>query len=70
MLRLIQIAKLRIYVKCCRKWIHVISDKGEHIFHASYLGLVAYEAHGHYRYAAMGVLACIVLHAIAGEIDE
>lgn len=54
----------------CRRIIHKISDKGEHLFHASYLGLVAFEAHGHYRWAALGLLCCIGVHALVGEIED
>lgn len=67
---MIEKAKLKLWVLCCRRWVHKLADKGEHVFHISYLSLVGYEAHGHYRWAAVGLVCCIVLHAIVGEIDE
>lgn len=51
-------------------WIRRGASKGEHAFHISYLSLVGYEAHGHYRWAAIGLVTCIVLHAIAGEVED
>lgn len=40
---------------------HVMIHKAEHLMHSSYLTLVSIEAHGFYRYAAMGCVATIVL---------
>lgn len=40
--------------------IHIASHKGEHLCHSIYLGMVAVEAHGMYRYAA-GIGVTLIL---------
>lgn len=56
-------------------WAHCLSHKAVHRMHwcahSSYLGLVAYEAHGSYRYAAGVLLVVTVIGALAGtEVAE
>lgn len=46
--------------------LHIFCHKTEHVFHAAYMGLVSVEAHGFYRYAAMGTFAVIVLMFFMG----
>lgn len=48
------------------KKLHAICHRAEHLFHSAYMGAVAYEAHGYYRYAAMGCFALIVVIACMG----
>ena len=40
--------------------VTVLVHKGESFFHMTYLSLVGWEAHGNYRYAAIGLLVTIV----------
>lgn len=46
--------------------LHGVCHKTEHLFHSAYMGLVAYEAHGMYRYAAAGTFVVILLLAFMG----
>lgn len=43
-----------------------VCHKSEHLFHSAYMGLVAYEAHGFYKYAAAGTFAVIIVSAFIG----
>lgn len=43
-----------------------LAQKGEHGFHAAYLGAVAWEAHGSYRWAALACLVCVAIGAWLG----
>lgn len=46
--------------------LHGVCHRAEHLFHSAYMGLVAYEAHGMYRYAAAGVFGVIIVLAFMG----
>lgn len=46
--------------------LHAVCHRAEHLFHSAYMGAVAYEAHGYYRYAAMACFAIIVVIACIG----
>lgn len=50
--------------------IHKLGHKAEHFFHMTYLGLVGWEAHGHYRFAAIALLIVVIANAIAGLSGE
>jgi hypothetical protein len=45
--------------------VHVIADKGEHAFHASYLSVEAFHGSAPLSYIAALILLCIVAHALA-----
>lgn len=54
--------RIAALLDACRKKGHrvaTIAHHGEHAFHVAYLGGVA--AGGGYRYAAMGLLACMAI---------
>lgn len=56
----------------CAIFLHHACHKGEHLCHSVYLGLVAFEAHGMYRYAAGIGVALVLLNYIftlAGEAE-
>lgn len=46
--------------------LHHVCHKTEHMLHSAYMGMVAYEAHGYYRYAALGTFVVILLLAFMG----
>lgn len=52
-----------------KRRITKLAAKGEHAFHATYLGAVAVEAHGNYRWAALACLVCVLAHAICHEAE-
>lgn len=49
-----------------RALIGRLAHKGEHGAHAIYLGAVAWEAHGSYRWAALACLICVGISAFVG----
>lgn len=48
----------------CARFAH-LAHQGEHVLHVAYLGGVA--VGGGYQYAAIGMLVCIAVSAIAKE---
>jgi hypothetical protein len=50
----------------CKVGVH----KAHEVGHATYLGMVAVEAHGHYRYAAAVLLVVMVLGWFFGDEEE
>lgn len=47
----------------CIKLTH---QRGEHFFHLTYLGMVGWEAHGNYRYAAIALFVAVIANLISG----
>jgi hypothetical protein len=48
---------------------HKVVHGMHHTLHCTYLGAVAYEAHGMYSYAAGGLLAVVLISLLAGAGD-
>jgi hypothetical protein len=46
--------------------LHVVCHKTEHLLHSAYMGMVAVEAHGYYRYCAGGAFVVIIIAAFIG----
>lgn len=44
-----------------------LAHRGENIAHMSYLGLVGWEAHGNYRYAAIILLGFVIHSTFYGD---
>lgn len=49
------------------RFVRRVGQKGEHVFHVAYLGMVGIEAHGNYRYAAIGLLLMVLANLFVGE---
>jgi hypothetical protein len=46
--------------------LHNVCHKTEHLLHSAYMGMVAIEAHGYYRYCAGGAFVVIIILAFIG----
>lgn len=46
--------------------IRLAHHRGENFFHMTYLGMVGWEAHGGYKYAAIALLIVIVVNLVNG----